>query len=136
MAIHAQLTFFVKSFFFFLIGLLFPTVPRLILIGAGLALFVAICRYPVVRLSLWGAHFTPQQQKVVTIAIPRGLAAGVLSTVPLYRGVPNTQNFAPVVFSMIVFSILFFAGGFAIFNRVASSASVPDAQDSDVSQES
>jgi len=117
LTIHAQLTFFIKSFFFFLIGLLFPTEPKLILIGAGLALVQAIARFPAMRFSLWGGNFSTQQQLLVTIAIPRGLAAGVLSTMPLYMGVPSMQNLAPVVFSMIVFSIMIFAGGFAIFNR-------------------
>lgn len=117
MAIHVQLTFFVKSFFFFLIGLLFPTEPRLIFIGAVLALVLAIARIPTVVISLWGGGFTRKQQSLVTIAIPRGLAAGVLSTMPLYMGVPNMQKLAPIIFSMIVFSILIFAGGFAIFNR-------------------
>jgi len=117
LAIHAQLTFFIKSFFFFLIGLLFPTEPRLILIGAVLAVVLAIARIPTVRISLWGGGYSTQQQRLVTIAIPRGLAAGVLSTMPLYRGVPGMQNLAPIIFSMIVFSILIFAGGFAIFNR-------------------
>jgi cell volume regulation protein A len=120
MAIHAQLTFFVKSFFFFLIGLLFPTEPKLILIGAVLAGVLALVRIPTTRLSLWGGGFTPQQGKLVAVAIPRGLAAGVLSTMPLYRGVQGMQNLAPIIFSMIVFSILIFAGGFAIFNRRAA----------------
>jgi cell volume regulation protein A len=117
MAIHSQLTFFVKSFFFFLIGLLFPTEPKLIIIGAVLAVVLALSRIPSARISLWGAGFTPQQQRLVAISIPRGLAAGVLSTLPLYRGVPRMQNLAPVIFSMIVFSILIFAGGFAVLNR-------------------
>ncbi len=117
MAIHSQLTFFVKSFFFFLIGLLFPTEPKLIIIGAVLAVVLGLARIPTTRFCLWGGGFTPRQHKLVAIAIPRGLAAGVLSTVPYYSGVPNTQNFAPVIFSMIVFSILIFAVGFAIFNR-------------------
>jgi len=117
MAIHGQLTFFVKSFFFFLIGLLFPTEPKLILIGAVLAAVLALARIPTVRLSLWGGGYTSQQQRLVTISIPRGLAAGVLSTIPLYRGIPGMQNLAPIVFSMIVFSILIFAAGFAIFNQ-------------------
>jgi len=117
LAIHSQLTFFVKSFFFFLIGLLFPTEPRLIFIGAALAVVLAIARIPTVRLALWGGGYSTQQQRLVTIAIPRGLAAGVLSTMPLYRGVPGMQNLAAIIFSMIVFSILIFAGGFAVFNR-------------------
>ncbi len=117
MAIHSQLTFFIKSFFFFLIGLLFPTEPKLIIIGAALALVLAAVRIPTTRLSLWGGDFSPRQQKLVMVSLPRGLAAGVLSTMPLYRGVPGMENLAPVVFSMIVFSILIFAAGFAIFSR-------------------
>ncbi|HET6421608.1 MAG TPA: cation:proton antiporter [Geobacteraceae bacterium] len=121
MIIHSQLTFFVKTFFFFLIGLLFPTELKFIIIGAGLAVVLVIARIPSVLLSLWRGGFTPQQQKLVMVSIPRGLAAGVLSTLPLYSGVPNMENLAPVIFSTIVFSILIFAGGFAILNRRSAS---------------
>ena len=115
--IHTQLSFFIKSFFFFLIGLMFPTSFQQILIGAGGAVVLLLARIPAVRLSMWKTPFTLSQQGVMMVAIPRGLAAGVLSTMPMYMGIPSAENLVPIVFATIVFSILIFSTGFMLFGR-------------------
>ena len=46
---------------------------------------------------------------MLNVAMPRGLAAGVLATLPLHRGIEGVENLAPGVFALIVFSVLFFA---------------------------
>jgi len=120
--IRGHLTFIIKSFFFTLIGLMFPTSPRLIALGAVSALLILLFRIPAVRISLRGAGLSRGQLLMVDIAIPRGIAAGVLSTLPIYYGIPGAENLSPGVFSLIVFSILFFAAGFAIVQRSATSA--------------
>ena len=51
-------------------------------------------------------------------AIPRGLAAGVLATLPMRYGVPGAENLAPVIFAVIVLSVLVFAIGFSIVGRL------------------
>jgi len=51
-------------------------------------------------------------------AIPRGLAAGVLATIPLHRGIPGMENLAPGIYALIVFSVIFFAIGFGIVGRL------------------
>ena len=45
--------------------------------------------------------------------MPRGIAAGVMSTLPLQYGVPGAESLTPGVFSLIVFSVILFAVGFA-----------------------
>jgi cell volume regulation protein A len=120
--IRGHLTFIIKSFFFTLIGLMFPASPRLIALGAVGALVLLLFRIPAVRLSLRGAGLNRGQLRMVDIAIPRGIAAGVLSTLPVYYGIPNAENLSPGVFSLIVFSILFFAVGFAIVQRSATAS--------------
>jgi len=120
--IRGHLTFIIKSFFFTLIGLMFPTSPRLIALGAVAALLLLLFRIPAVRLSLMGTGLSRRQLRVVDIAVPRGIAAGVLSTLPLYYGIPNAENLSPGVFALIVFSILIFAAGFAGVQRGAASA--------------
>jgi len=111
------MTFFIKSFFFFLIGLMFPTSPRLILIGAGMALFLALFRIPAARISLWKSGISKHDRRIVMVCIPRGLAAGVMSTIPMQVGLPNMEALTPGIFATIVFSILFFAIGFALLKR-------------------
>jgi cell volume regulation protein A len=51
------------------------------------------------------------------IAMPRGIAAGVLSMLPMTRGIPQMENLSAGVFSTIVFSVLLFALGFALFGQ-------------------
>lgn len=119
MVIHNQFAFFIKAFFFFLIGLMFPTNSLEIIMGAGAAVVLLIARIPSVRVSLWGTSFTPAQQGLMIVAIPRGLAAGVLSTMPMYMSVPHSEPLVPFVFSTIVFSILIFSFGIALIGRTS-----------------
>lgn len=123
MTIHAQFSFFVKAFFFFLIGLLFPTSLEQILVGFGTAIVLLLARIPAVIISLWRSSFSLAQKGVMILAIPRGLAAGVLSTMPLYMGVPNTADLVPAVFATIVFSILIFSSGFSLLGHYAKGSS-------------
>ena len=117
LALHDQMSFFIKSFFFFLIGLMFPTSPKMILLGLVFTVFMIVFRVPAVLIATKGAGFTFQQKMLITTAIPRGMAAGVLSALPVYYGVPGVGNLSQGVFSAIVFSILAFTLGFSIVKR-------------------
>jgi len=119
LVIHDHISFFIKSFFFFMIGLMFPTSPRLILLGAAFAVMLLIFRWPAVKLSLWGAGMSRTQQALAVVAIPRGMAAGVLSMVPMQRGIANSENLVSAVFAGIVFTILLFTVGFALVQRAS-----------------
>lgn len=122
--IREHLTFIIKSFFFTLIGLLFPTSPRLIAFGAAAALLLLLFRVPAVRIVLRGVGLNRRQLLMVDVSYPRGIAAGVLSALPLYYGIPNAENLSQGVFSLIVFSIIFFAAGFAILQKSSPSVEV------------
>ena len=76
-----------------------------------------VFRVPAVLIATKGAGFTFQQKMLITTAIPRGMAAGVLSSLPVYYGVPGVENLSQGVFSAIVFSILAFTLGFSIVKR-------------------
>ena len=117
LALHDQMSFFIKSFFFFLIGLMFPTSLKMILLGLVFTLFMVVFRVPAVLIATKGAGFTFKQKMLITTAIPRGMAAGVLSALPVYYGVPGVENLSQGVFSAIVFSILAFTLGFSIVKR-------------------
>jgi len=121
-AIRGNMSFIIKSFFFTLIGLMFPMSPRLIALGAVAAVLLLLFRIPAVRLSLRGTGLSPGQMRIVDVAIPRGIAAGVLSALPLQYGVPGAVDLSPGVFSLIVFSIILFAVGFAVVKSGKSPA--------------
>lgn len=123
MAFHNQVIFLVKSFFFFLIGLMFPTSPKFILLGISIAILLWLARYPATLLAVRKMPLTKNERHLIAVAIPRGLAAGVLSASPLARGVPGVENLSAGVFATIVASIIIFAIGFAFFNRRVEEAS-------------
>jgi cell volume regulation protein A len=113
-----QMAFLIKSFFFFLIGLMFPTDLRQIVLAAVAVLFLIVMRVPAVLLSTRSMGLGKKEFWFLTAAIPRGLAAGVLSTLPMQLGVPGAENLAPAIFAVIVLSVLVFAIGFSIVGRL------------------
>jgi potassium/hydrogen antiporter len=114
---QGQMSFFIKSFFFVLIGLMFPTSPRLILLGAIPVLFLLVACIPAVRLATLGLGLSRKQSWMLTVAVPRGLAAGVLSAIHVHYGIAG-PDFPPAIFSLIVMSILVFCFGVALIGRM------------------
>jgi cell volume regulation protein A len=113
-----QMTFLIKSFFFFLIGLMFPTDLKLIALAAIGVLFLMVMRVPAVLLSTRRMGLGRKEFWFLVSAIPRGLAAGVLATLPMRYGIPGAENLAPAIFAVIVLSVLVFAIGFSIVGRL------------------
>ncbi|MHC4821503.1 MAG: cation:proton antiporter, partial [Planctomycetota bacterium] len=111
-AIHTQLAFMIKSFFFTYIGLKLPTDPWLLGTGAVLGLALLIVRLPAVQLGMLGAEYSPGDRTLIRVCMPRGLAAGVLAAMPLEAAVPGTEAFVEIVFAAVVTSIVVFSVGF------------------------
>lgn len=110
--------FLVKSFFFVLIGLMFPTDPRLIGLGAAAAVVLLVARAPAVWIAMRGTGCSRRCRWQLTLAYPRGLAAGVLATLPLQAGLAEMENLSQAVFALIVASILIFSLGFMVIDRI------------------
>jgi NhaP-type Na+/H+ or K+/H+ antiporter len=90
----------------------------MVIAGVILGLLLFAVRIPAVKLATRGAGFTKQQQGIVTVSLPRGMAAGVLATIPSASGVEGTENLPPLVFSAVVTTIVIFAVGFPIMSKV------------------
>jgi cell volume regulation protein A len=120
-----QITFLIKSFFFFLIGLMFPTDLRLIALSGLAVLFLLGVRIPAVLIATVGTGLSKREAWFLNVAIPRGLAAGVLATLPTAYGVPGADSLAPSVFAMIVLSVLVFTIGFSVVSRWPEERSAP-----------
>lgn len=114
---HRQMAFMVKSFFFVFIGAMFAPPWSLIFSGAVLGAALFLVRLPTVKLALIGSGFTPSQQKLVAVALPRGMAAGVLATLPVSAGIPGTESLPVIVFACVFATILVFAVGFPLVRR-------------------
>lgn len=114
---HRQMAFIIKSFFFVFIGTMLAPPWGFILLGVllGAALFAA--RVPAVALSLIGSDFNKDERAIATVCLPRGMAAGVLATLPVTAGVPGTENLPVAVFACVFATIIAFAVGFPLAKR-------------------
>jgi cell volume regulation protein A len=112
-----QMSFLIKSFFFFLIGLMFPMDPRQIGLAAAATIFLLLFRLPAVKLAAQGQRLDKKGFWLLGVAMPRGLAAGVLATLPVHYGIAGAETLSSAIFALIVFSVLFFAAGVGIVSR-------------------
>ncbi len=110
--VHSQMSFIIKSFFFTYIGLMLGPPWSLLILGVVIGIGLLAARIPVVMALTGGGEFTTRQRKLITVSLPRGMAAGVLATIPTMRGMEGMENLPPLVFSAVVTSIFIFAGGF------------------------
>lgn len=114
---HGQMAFIVKSLFFVFIGAMLGPPWGSVLLGilVGVALF--LLRLPSVKLAMLGSGLSSAELGMVNVAMPRGMAAGVLATLPLSKGVPGTEGLPVLVFTAVFCSILIFAAGFPLAKR-------------------
>lgn len=114
---HSQMAFIVKSFFFVMIGALLTPPWSGIVFGIVLAAALYGARLPAVRLATLGSSLDAPDRALVGVCLPRGLAAGVLATVPMAAGVIATDTLPVIVFSCIVATIVVFAVGLPLVTR-------------------
>jgi cell volume regulation protein A len=126
---HAQMAFIVKSFFFVLIGALLLPPWRLAGLGVLLGVALWVVRIPAVRVATLGSAFTRRERAVMAVSLPRGMAAGVMATIPAAAGVPASEGLSTVVFACIMATIAIFAIGLPLAARQPPGASAPLAQD-------
>src|SRR5690606_350386 len=90
---HHQMAFIIKSFFFVFIGAMLGPPWGGVVLGVMLGLALFAVRLPTVRAALVGAGLSKNQERLIAVALPRGMAAGVLATLPVSKGVPGTESF-------------------------------------------
>lgn len=108
--LFSEVVFLLKTFFFIYIGIsikLNQLVP--ILIGLLITIVLFILRIPIVRASVHGEKESiPVEDKMFMSGIvPKGLAAAVLATIPVQRGIAGGEMIQNIVFAVILFSIIF-----------------------------
>jgi potassium/hydrogen antiporter len=114
---HSQMAFIIKSFFFTFIGAMISPPWSLIAIGVLLGLVLLGARVPGAWLATLGSGLSRGQKKLVIVSMPRGMAAGVLATLPAAAGIEGTDQLPSVVFAGVLTTILVFAIGFPLTRR-------------------
>ncbi|MCI0497612.1 MAG: cation:proton antiporter [Thermoplasmata archaeon] len=82
---HSQIAFFVRSFFFVYTGLLF-TIPGPMVFVYGIIITAIIYLVRLASVKAVTPGMRTQDRELMTILAPRGLAAAVLSTLPMTYG--------------------------------------------------
>lgn len=119
---HRQMAFIIKSFFFVFIGAMLGPPFSLIVLGVLLGGVLFLARIPSVYLSTLASDLDEHQKKMAAVAMPRGMAAGVLATLPVSAHVPGTNNLPVIVFACVFTTVLVFAVGFPLVRRRAERA--------------
>lgn len=114
---HGQMAFMIKSFFFVFIGAMLGPPWSLILVGVVLGVMLLSARVPSVYGATLGTDFTEAEKKMMVVTMPRGMAAGVLATLPVSAGVVGTEGLPVVVFACVFTTIMAFAVGFPIVKK-------------------
>ena len=106
--LFSEIVFLLKTFFFVYIGIsirLDDLVP--ILVGFVLTAVLFLLRIPVVRASMPNNMESRTDLYYMSAIVPKGLAAAVLATIPLQRGIEGGEFIMNLTFSVVLFSIVF-----------------------------
>lgn len=114
---HRQMAFIIKSFFFVFIGAMLAGPLALLALGVTVGGLLFGTRIVAARLALVASGLGSNEKNLVTVSLPRGMAAGVLATLPVSAGVPATEHLPVVVFACVITTIGVFALGFPVIKR-------------------
>ncbi len=116
---NAYIAFFVRTFFFALIGMIIQ-ISRIDLILYGIIISFAILgiRAFIIRICTYNMHITDNEKNIMTLVYPKGLAAAVLSSLPYIEyKIAGTDVFTEIVFTVIVSTVLISTIGLAILEK-------------------
>lgn len=112
-----EMTFFVRTFFFVYIGLLFSIsyfTQNVILISIALIIIFIVARWLGQKLTL--GELPVKDRNISVVLLPRGLAAAVLATMPLINGIV-IPDFQPIAFGVILLSNVLATIGILVFDK-------------------
>ncbi len=126
---YDELNFFVRTFFFVYLGLMFSfSSLKLLMVGLLLVILFVIERVLAVYISLYKSGLQDSEKNIASVLFGRGLSAAVVSQMPLVMLAPIVKDpnqllilteFSPVVLSVVLFSIIGTVLGVSYFTKKA-----------------
>lgn len=105
-ALFAELVFLLKTFFFVYLGISIQAIGMdLVYAGCIIVLWLFISRPLIVRLALPRIKTTKGDATIACIMIPRGLAAAVLASIAVSKGIEDAIILQSVAYSVVIISI-------------------------------
>jgi cell volume regulation protein A len=121
---HSQISFLIRSFFFVFTGLLFSLSSfTSIFFGVFLSFAFLGIRFIAVKMTTLKSELH-EAETLMTIMLPRGLAAAVLASLPLTMLGPSYQVFPEIVFIVILTTIIITTVGVAVLKKRTSRSSL------------
>jgi potassium/hydrogen antiporter len=110
--LHGQIAFIIKAFFFVFMGAMLGPITTETAVGVLIGGLLLLARVVAVRLATFRAGMAAQERRLVSVLVPRGLAAGVLAGLPVYAGIPGsapvpTVTYAAVLATIVIFGVAF-----------------------------
>jgi Na+:H+ antiporter len=124
---HGELAFFVRTFFFVYIGLIFTVNhlgPKTLLLCLLIFGAIVASRYLAAQLLVWGYRERKSEQMILWLMTARGLAAAVLAPLPAAAGIPGTEAFVNIVLLIILLTNFLTAFGVTWTERAAPAPAV------------
>ncbi|MFO7872404.1 MAG: cation:proton antiporter [Candidatus Undinarchaeales archaeon] len=116
---HGQISFFMKSFFFVYLGMLVSVanIEQTLLIvvySAVLTILLLAGRFVAVNIVKRGSPALKENRDLITVMLPRGLSAAVLSRMIVASGIAHAEIMSQIVIFVILISTIVSAVGTAI----------------------
>lgn len=105
-ALFAELVFLLKTFFFVYLGISIQAIGMdIVYAGSIIVIWLFISRPLIVRLALPKMKTTKVDATIACIMIPRGLAAAVLASIAVSKGIEDAIILQSVAYSVVILSI-------------------------------
>lgn len=104
---QSEITFFIRSFFFVFMGIVATMNATYAALGIVLALLIIAVRPAVVTVATTGMKVEKGEFQMMSIMVPRGLAAAVLAQIPKNVGIPGGDIFINIAFAVIFASVIY-----------------------------
>ncbi|HID44973.1 MAG TPA: hypothetical protein EYP34_04385, partial [Chromatiaceae bacterium] len=119
-SVQVDFTFFMKAFFFVLLGVTFNpsllgTIP-ILLIG-GMVLMIVVARFLAANVVAIGDREVSKYKSLISIMIPRGYVAAVLAFVPAQEGV-GIPMLTDIIVLLIIVTTLISILGVMVYSRL------------------
>ena len=97
----------------------------LIIFGGLLGIGLLLSRIPAVWLATAKSGMGRTERSLITVMMPRGMAAGVLAILPFQKGVSDSEFLPVVVFSCVVTTLLLLRVVSCLQNRLMELSARP-----------
>lgn len=105
-AFFSEVAFLLKTFFFVFLGISLELISGwLIQLALILTILAFVLRLPIVKLTV-SKSIPIRDASIMAVMVPKGLAAAVLASIPLQRGVVGGELIMNVVYGVVLSSIV------------------------------